>query len=292
MNEIIRFKQQRELGTILTDIFKFIRLNWKSLFSLILKISGPALLVLIAAYIYYMQSVFGSMGLMQNLEAFENLGANSFVAVLFLFVSILVYYSLLNGVILHCIKSYIKNNGIISKKEVTAGVKDDFWKLIGTSFLVGIITVFGMMFCVIPGIYLGVVLSTAFAVVVFERREVTDAISYCFKLIKNEWWITFANLLVVFLLYYFINLIFQVPQIIYLFIKGFSMVQEISADPSMMFDWVYILITSTALIFQYLLYSIIVLCAAFIYFNLNEKKNFTGTLETIESLGERDELGR
>ncbi len=292
MNEIIRFKQQRELGTILTDIFKFIRLNWKSLFSLILKISGPALLVLIAAYIYYMQSVFGSMGLMQNLEAFENLGANSFVAVLFLFVSILVYYSLLNGVILHCIKSYIKNNGIISKKEVTAGVKDDFWKLIGTSFLVGIITVFGMMFCVIPGIYLGVVLSTAFAVVVFERREVTDAISYCFKLIKNEWWITFANLLVVFLLYYFINLIFQVPQIIYLFIKGFSMVQEISADPSMMFDWVYILITSIALIFQYLLYSIIVLCAAFIYFNLNEKKNFTGTLETIESLGERDELGR
>ncbi|QAA80234.1 hypothetical protein EI546_00135 [Aequorivita sp. H23M31] len=289
MNEKIHFKQQRELGSILTDVFKFIRLNWKPLFNLIFKIAGPALVVLIAAYIYYMQDVFGNLGMLQSLESFENFGTTSFLGVLILFIAILVYYSLLNGVVLHCIKSYINNRGIIDKEAVTVGVKEDFWRLIGTSFLVGILTVFGMMFCVIPGIYLGVVFSIAFAIVVFEKKEVTQTISYCFTLIKGEWWITFANLLVIFLLYYFINFIFQVPQYIYFFIKGVTMAQEISANPAMMFDWVYILITSISLVFQYLLYIIIVLCTAFIYFNLNEKKNFTGTIETIESLGERED---
>lgn len=288
MNDTIQFKKQRELGTILTDIFKFIRLNWKPLFALIIKIAGPALLVLIAAYIYYMQSIFGNLGIFQSFGAFESLGTTTLLSIFFLLLSAIVYYSLLNGVVLHYIKSYIKNNGSVSNEEVTAGVKDDFWKLIGTSFLVGIIAGFGMLFCVIPGIYLGVVLSTAYAVVVFEKREVTDTISYCFSLIKNEWWITFATLIVVFLMYYFMMMIFQVPQYVYFFIKNFAMVQEVSADPSMMFDWVYITLTSIALIFQYLMYTMIVLCAAFIYFNLNEKKNFTGTMETIDAIGERE----
>lgn len=287
MNETIHFKQQRELGTILTDIFKFIRPNWKSLFGLILKIAGPALLILVAAYIYYMQAIFGSTGILQNLDTLDSFSGGSILAVFFLFLAAIIYYSLLNGVVLHFIKSYIENKGTVSNEAVTDGVRDDFWKLLAASLLVAVITGFGMMFCVIPGIYVGVVLSLAYAVIVFEKRDVLDTISYCFKLIKNEWWMTFATLLVVFLLYYFINFIFQVPQYVYFFIKGFSMTEEISADPTMMFDWIYIGLTSIALIFQYLMYTIIVLCAAFVYFNLNEKKNFTGTMETIDSIGER-----
>src|SRR5690606_5594940 len=259
---------------------------WKSLFGLILKIAGPALLILVAAYIYYMQSIFGSTGILQNLDALDSFSGTSILSVFFLFLAAIIYYSLLNGVVLHFVKSYIENKGVVSKEAVTDGVRDDFWKLLSASFLVAIITGFGFMFCVIPGIYLGVVLSTTYAVIVFEKRDVIDTISYCFKLIKNEWWMTFATFLVVFLLYYFINFIFQVPQYVYFFIKGFSMSEEISADPTMMFDWIYIALTSIALIFQYLMYTIIVLCAAFVYLNLNEKKNFTGTMETIDSIGE------
>lgn len=289
MDETIQFKKQRELGTILTDVFKFIRLNWKSLFGLILKIAGPALLIMIAAYIYYMQTIFGSLGLMQSLEAFDNIGISTLLSIFILLIAAMIYYSLLNGVVLHYIKSYIENNGTVSTEAVYEGVKNDFWKLIGTSFLVGLIAGFGMLFCVIPGIYLWVVLSTAYSVVVFEKREVGDTITYCFNLIKNEWWSTFATLIVVFLLYYFINMIFQIPQLVYFFIKGFAVSQEVTADPASMFDWVYVTITSIGLVFQYLLYTIIIICAAFIYFNLHEKKFFTGTMETIETLGDRND---
>lgn len=285
MNETINFKKQRELGTILSDIFKFIRLNWKSLFEMIFKIAGPALLIMLGAYVFYMQSIVGSFGILETVGSLSGFSTTMVLALVVLILAGLVYYALLNGVVLHYIKSYIKNNGVVVKEEVSAGVKNDFWKLIGTSLLVGLIIAVGSMFCVIPGIYLGVVLSTAYTVVVFEGKEVTDAISHCFNIIRDEWWITFATFFVVFLLYYFIMIIFQIPQYIYIFINALTMSQEVSADPTSMFDWVYILLTTIGMVFQYLLYSIIVICTAFVYFNLNEKKHFTGTMETIESIG-------
>lgn len=289
MNETINFKKQRELGSILTDIFKFIRLNWKSLFEMIFKIAGPALLIMLGAYVFYMQSIVGSFGILETVGSLSGFSTTMVLALVVLILAGVVYYALLNGVVLHYIKSYIKNNGAVVKEEVSAGVKNDFWKLIGTSLLVGLIVAVGSMFCVIPGIYLGVVLSTAYTVVVFEGKEVTDAISHCFNIIRDEWWITFATFFVVFLLYYFIMIIFQVPQYIYFFINALTMTQEISADPTSMFDWVYISLTTIGMVFQYLLYSIIVICTAFVYFNLNEKKHFTGTMETIESIGKEQE---
>lgn len=289
MNEKIQFKKQRELGSILTDIFKFIRLNWKMLFGLILKIAGPALLVMLAAYVFYMQSIVGGFGLIQTLGTFDIFSLNVVLGIMVLLIAAIVYYALLNGVVLHFIKSYIKNNGEVIKEEVTAGVKNDFWNLLGTGILIGISVAIGAMFCFVPGIYLGVVFSTAYAVLVFERKQVWDTLSYCFELIRSEWWMTFATFFVMFLLYYFIMVIFQLPQYIYFFIKTFTMAQEVSADPTSMFDWVYITLTTIGMVFQYLLYSIIVICSAFVYFNLNEKKNFTGTMETIESIGKREE---
>jgi hypothetical protein len=32
-----------------------------------------------------------------------------------------------------------------------------------------------------------------------------------------------------------------------------------------------------------------VVVAALVYFNLNERKNFTGTIETIDKIGQREE---
>lgn len=289
MNESVNFKKQRELGTILTDIFKFIRLNWKPLFGMIFKIAGPALLVVLGAYVFYMQSIVGGFGILESMGSLSGFSTNMVLSLIMLLLSGLVYYALLNGVVLHYIKSYIKNYGTVVKEEVYEGVKNDFWKLIGTSFLVGLIVGVGTMFCVIPGIYLGVVLSLAYTVVVFEGKEVSDTITHCFQLVKDEWWITFATLLVVFMLYYFIMIIFQVPQYIYFFINALTMSQEVSADPSSMFDWVYITLTTIGMVFQYLFYAIIVICTAFIYYNLNEKKHFTGTMETIESIGKQEE---
>jgi hypothetical protein len=51
-------------------------------------------------------------------------------------------------------------------------------------------------------------------------------------------------------------------------------------------DPIYILLNVISTLAQFLLNLISIIAGVFIYFNLNEKKNFTGTYERIDSLGE------
>jgi hypothetical protein len=288
MQEFIQFKRQRELGTILGDTFKFIRLQWKPLFGLIFRIAGPALILLVLAYVFYMQSIFGTFDTLSNnpgIFSTSEFGVSVVLALLLIIIAGIAYYGLMYGTVMHSIQSFMKNDGEIDKKEVIDGIKQDFWKLMGMSVLTGLMVGAGIAICIGPGIYLWVVLSTTYGILIFERRSVTDSISYSFELIKGEWWITFATLLVIFILYYVIIIIAQIPQYIYFFIKMFTVAESMSSDPSTMFDGIYIALNGLALIGQYVMYIIIVIATGFIYFNLNEKKNFTGTIEVIESLG-------
>ncbi|MAZ72104.1 MAG: hypothetical protein CMC70_03060 [Flavobacteriaceae bacterium] len=291
MQDSIQFKKQRDLGAILGDTFKFIRLQWKPLFGLIFRIAGPALILLVVAYVFYMQTVFGSLGAFETnpfLYGDTNFGFSVILSLLLMILSGVAYYGLMYGTVMHSIQSYIQNGGEINKKEVIARVKKDFWKLMGMSLLTGLIIGFGFVVCVAPGIYLGVVLATTYGILVFEKRSISDSISYSFELIKGEWWITFATLLVMFILYYVIIMIAQIPQYIYFFIKMLTVAETYTSDPTSMFDGIYIALNGIALLVQYVLYVIIVLTTGFIYFNLNEKKHFTGTIETIENIGARD----
>ncbi|MDX1462618.1 MAG: hypothetical protein R3359_06140 [Marinirhabdus sp.] len=292
-NEILNFKKQRELGEILGDTFKFIRLQWKPLFGLILRIAGPAMLLLLLAYLFYMQTMFGASGSMDASPIYfttGNFGASLVIAMVIILISAIAYYGLMYGTVMHSIRSYVNNHGKIVKSEVISGVKQDFWKLVGNSILVGLIVAAGTVLCILPGIYFGVVLTTTYSIIVFERKGVTDAISYSFELIKGQWWITFATLLVLMILYYVMIMIGQIPQYIYFFIKMFTEAGTFTADPASMFDWVYIALNGLAMVIQYLTYVVVVIAGGIIYFNLNERKHHTGTIETIESLGKRDTI--
>ncbi|HET8810870.1 MAG TPA: hypothetical protein VFM65_11475 [Flavobacteriaceae bacterium] len=293
-DQFLRFKKQREIGEVISDTFKFLRENYRLLFLVIFKIAGPALLVLILSAGYYMYVTLGSFDWLRSLETTPqsttgfNIGGILIAAFLML-VSLVVYFSLLYGAVLNFIKSYIENNGEVNENEVRLGAKNDFWKLLGAGFLTGIMIFFGLLVCFFPGIYLMVPLSLVFAILVFDRMEVFDSISHSFSLIKNNWWVTFATLLVMWLLVYIAGIIFSIPAIVYSLIKAFSVAEEASmVNPAEIFDWVYILLNLISTVAQYLLYTVTVISTAFIYFNLNEQKNFTGTFETIENLGKQE----
>ena len=282
----INFKRQRELGEIITDTFKFLRENYRSLFSLILKIAGPMLIILSLSlgYYYYIGggNPFLETGMDDNLWQF-------FLALFLLVISFLLFFTLLQGTVLHFIRSYIENKGAVVESEVFTGVKNDFGSLLGVGIIAPILVFFGLLLCLLPGIYLWVPMSFCFPLVVFGRIGAFDSIGDSFTLIKNNWWMTFLSLIVMTLLVYLIGLIFQIPMFIYLMVKMVSVVQEGSAaNPEAMFDWVYIVFSVIASIAQYLLYSILIIAIAFIYYDLDEKKHFTGTYETISKLGSTD----
>lgn len=284
----INFKKQRELGDIITDTFKFTRENFKPLSKALVTNVSPVFLLLIAATVYYNYSTLGSLAsgeIFVTLDTGIGIG-NLLISVLIMFVGVLVYYSMLYSTVYNYIKFYMRDRHNIDQKGISQAVQADFWRLLGLSVITSTILIFGFLLCFFPGIYIMVPLSLVFAIAVFENKNVAESISYSFNLIKDSWWTTFATVVVFAILLYIISLIFQLPVFLYTFMKAFTVTNEISAgDNATMFDGVYIALTVVSNIFQYILYTFFVIMAALIYFNLNEQKNFTGTIETINSIG-------
>ncbi len=286
MNQKITFQKQRELGDIISDTFKFIRENFRLLLKMIFRICGPVFLILLLALTYYSylgmdsfdNSIFGIyMG--ENMDMY-------FISLFILFSALVGFYVLLYATVLHFIKSYLQNGGVVNETEVYQGVKNNFGGMLGTLLLTGIMIFVGLLLCFLPGIYLWAPLSLAPAVLVFQNRTIIDSISESFQLIKNNWWTTFFSLFVIVLLTYIVGLIFQVPMIFYMLFKTITSASEIRAgDPSGIIDWVTITLNVIASLAQYLLSVIVIIASAFIYHNLDEKKNATGSYKIISELG-------
>lgn len=281
-NPYIEFKKQRELGEILSDTFKFIRENYKNAFKLFFKLVGPAFLLLVAAVTYYAWATLGG-----GLFSANGIDSSNFIiSAGLLFLAYILYFACMTGTVNHMILSYIHNNGKIIDAEVSSGLKNDLGKILLLSVITGILLVAGFIFFIIPGIYLFVPLSLVTAILVFRRNGVMDSIAESFQLIKNNWWMTFASILCVTVIVYLIGLVFQIPALVYIFVRAFTVASEGSAaNPQEMFGTGYVIVNTISSAIQYFVYSILPIGFAFIYFNLNEKQNFTGTYETIDNLG-------
>jgi hypothetical protein len=300
MTEYIEFKKKRELGDVISDTFAFLRCQFKPFFTTFFKIVGPYLLVMmicLALYMYFASSTFGSIlnGAGGNFENdptdFPSMIAVSIVAILY-FVSIIVVYAMSQSTVLHYIKSYANGKGQINYDEIKSDVYKRFGSFIGLGFLVGLSVAVGVMICCIPGVYLWVPLSLSFSILVFDLKGASDSYSHSFVLVKDEWWITFATLLVVIIIVSVASYAFAVPTAIYQYAKMGILSGEMDAENmgGLLQDPIYLLLNMFSTLAQFLLNLISVIAGAFIYFNLNEKKNFTGTYERIESLGESRDI--
>ncbi len=288
----IEFKKQRELGEILTDTFVFLRTQFKPFFNTYFKILGPFLLAMVLSlvlYIYYAGNslnfmLVGAGGEVDNLAVVFGLGA------LYIF-SLVVVYTLSQSTVLHYIKSYANGQGEITFSTIKKEVYQSFWSFIGLGLLVALSVVVGLMFCILPGIYLYVPLVLSFSIMVFNRMGTSDAYSYSFTLVKDEWWITFATLFVIGIIVGVANYAFSLPAQVYQFIKMGIFSGEVDAESmfNVFKDPIYILLNVVSSVGQFLMNLISVIAAVFIYFNLNEKKNFTGTYERIDNLGKTTE---
>lgn len=284
----IVFKKERDLGMMITDAFKFIRDNWKGYFTSIFKIVGPVLALALLALIGYF---FAISDLMQGIgsDSANSLGFFKDFLPWFsiLIVAYILLYTLLSMTSLYYIKSYIDTNGQPIHEDIRNKVKQNFWKFLGYGFLVSIVVLLGAILCYLPGIYLWIVLSLGASIMVFENRSVGDTFSHTFSLIKGQWWNTFGVKILVSLLIGVLAQAFSIPTLIYQFIKMATISQE---DPTQMFslfkDPIYLLLNLLSYAFQFLLSSVSMIVGTFIYFDLNEQKNLTGTLERIDSIGE------
>ncbi|WP_028375519.1 hypothetical protein [Leeuwenhoekiella sp. MAR_2009_132] len=301
MKELIHFKKQRELGDILSDTFKFLRLEYKPLFKALMRNAAIPFIILIAISAYF-TSISADISFLN----FETINATDIILpIIAILIAVLFYYGVLYGTILNYIKLYIQNEGVVDQNELKSAVKSQLGGLTGLSFGLFFTILFTFIILIAPSmainyifgglilfflffafIYFSTTVSLSFPVKVFKETNIVNSVKDSFRLIKGEWWMTFATILVMGLLVYVANIVFSVPVIIYSLVKTFTSADQISqGDVSGMIDWVYITLNAISTAIQYILAGIYAIAIAFIYFNLNEKINQTGTFETIDSIG-------
>lgn len=280
----IQFKKKREIGDVITDTFKFIRRNFKAIFRNLFKIIAIPFLLFIVASAFNAQSTF-------NRDFFDITDPTGFVGealatTLILYAALFLYMAFMFAGVTAIIKSYISNEGKIVDSEVTDTVKNNIGNIIIAALSKTGLLLVAYMLCFFPGVYVAIPLFILYPLFLIESKSVGDAISYSFELVKDHWWTTFATVILLGLLWYLISVIFSLPSAIYVWVKMFTSMQESSfTDPSTMFDTGTVIFTVVASALQYLCYFIMPIGAVFVYYNLNEHKNQTGTLEKIDQLG-------
>ncbi|CAM4311289.1 hypothetical protein [Zobellia nedashkovskayae] len=289
MKQFIEFKKQREMSQILSDTFGFLRNEFKTFFGVFFKIIAPYLVVMLISYGFYMFQVGDIMNLTMGGSTSLIDGFAVFMIALIFILATVTTYVMAQATTLFYIKSYIKNNGVIDFTEIKDNIYGSFWKFIGLGFLFVICVGAGLIFCIIPGVYLYVPLVLSFSILAFDGKTISDAFSDSFTLVKEYWWITFASLFVVFIIVMVADFAFALPGTIYSLAKTSILPGEMDAENFNFVDPVSIILGIVSNLAQFLLHIISVVASVLIYFDLNEKKNFTGTYERIKNLGGTDE---
>jgi hypothetical protein len=283
----INFKKKRDLGTILSDTFQFLSSEWKPFFGTILKISIIPILIAICAVVYYGMSSVSFLGDFSQITDFQGaFNFSDFLLPLFAFAfSYLVAYALITVAALAYIKSYIDNKGVVNYEEVQNSTKEKFWPYVGLFFLNSIIVFFGALFCFLPGIYFGIVLSLSICLLIFQNKSVTDAINDSFGFIKGHWWETFGVLIVVQLIIIFISFILDLPATLYQAVDITSIIQGDASDEILksFSDPIYLMLIALSYFIKFILYMVATVATVFIYYDIKEQKD--PSTEIIDEIG-------
>jgi len=204
MNEKLELYKVRDFGERINVTFSFIKQNAKPIFKNLLYLVPVYLFVAIimGLYIgsfytnmmstvysgmYYYDTDFWTMYLVMMLLGIIT-SVTSMIAVIF--------------VISYTAEYEESADGIVEIPKVWRRVKKSFWGILFGGILSGIAIVIGLMFCFIPGIWIGVSLSVFMPAYIVERNKeiynnVFDAMSESFSLIKQDWFGAFGYLIVV-----------------------------------------------------------------------------------------------
>lgn len=285
-NKRIEFRQERDFGQLISASFEFIKVEFKMLMRLLFYIAGPmlvfSLLISIPSSIKTMTIIYG--GSLVNdpnpAQLFGSFGWSVFAsifqgfAVLLFFVSVYEY-----------IRLYEEGTTEITVKDVWEKVKKNFWMYFGAGIIVSIMVGAGIIFLLIPGIYLAVAVSFTFMVITMERVDAGRAIGRSFDIIKGNWWSTFG--------YYLVNIIIQalivytvaLPLILLntTFLAGYFA----TGAESLPF-WYYIVFTLLTIVSTIITVAgslIMYVAISFKYFSLVEEKEQIGLKRQIEKMG-------
>ncbi len=278
---LVVLEKERDFTDIVNGTFSFISQEYKPLLKVILLYAGlPIIAVSIATALYTDSSFSGIFSLFKgNVQPQQP----DFVLLLIMYGLMFITAYQISGLVAAYFAEYKeKGHGNFT----AADVWSRFMSRIGTFLLVSIVTllmmIFGFALCIFPGIYLMVPLSLTITILFLEDTDLSQSIDRSFRLISNNWWITFAIILVVGLIVSMVSTIFSVPAFIIIFVQGFlAATKEGSADYQSLPVIISMVIGTVG---QYLIYGISYVTIGLQYFNLKEQKDQTSLFKKVSEI--------
>jgi hypothetical protein len=284
MNSNIELARPRDFGEIVTDTLTFTRQNFKPLLKYFFIFCGFFLVATAAT---------SALTQIHMVSAINNFNPNSFESPFSRLFAILspayflnLLFLVLNSVtMVVTVLSYMalyKHNGnqAPTTEQMWGYIKYFFFKALGSCIVMVILLMVGLVFCLIPGIYLYPVMALVLPIMVIENTSFGYAFNQSFRLIKNNWWLTFGALLVIIIIISVANMTVTIPAS--LISMGSFFFHLTKGTPVSV---TAIVITAILQNFLYMLQIIPIIAACICYFSLTENKEGTGLMERINQFG-------
>lgn len=284
MKEKIEFRQIREFGDIIGDTFVFIKQNFKPLMKAFFVLCGMFVLGgIITSIVTQMElkdvtSNFYNGNYSKQSHRWTSSFLLKYLTVFgFFWLNLTAFYAtVLSYVALYIVKEKEAPN----VEEVWSYFRFYFFRVLLSNLVVGVLLMLGFVFCLVPGFYLFPAMTIFFPVMVLENRTFSFSFNRSFKLIRDNWWITAATLLVIYIITYAFTTIVQLPALLLM------MVAEITHGEKPISD-VYVYATAITQNIAYVFYIIPIVASALVYYNLIERKESVGLLERMNNLGQQ-----
>jgi len=264
----LELRKKRDMGEVITDSFLFIKQEFKPLLRLVLIYVLPFILVLAFVQVSVQTKLAGMID-PANPEAFLNNIGHFYLNIFILSFFNLFVQSLYMGVVYTYIELYVKfGKGVFSKHDISALLFQNSLLAFGVNLFIFIVVIFGLLFCIVPGIYFANTLSLAVFAIVFEKKGLNHAVSTSWGLVHREWWNTFGINLAGLLIIIAAGILISIPSMI----AGYSnvLVSAMQSGEYTFPTWYWILGGINSALSS-ILYIISYVLIAFQYFNLKER---------------------
>ncbi len=278
----INFKQERDFNGLISHTFDFIKQEVKPLGRALLTYAGPFILVTAFLAAMYQSCLYSGMGSLHDKSNTLSMIQNIYSTKYFLFI---LGSIVSNAVLMLVVYSYIQ---LYVSKGKDGFEQDDIWKLVGRNFVpvffiliaMSFMIGFGFIFFIVPGLYIAIAFSLVIYAKIVEDLSFGEAINRSMYLIKDNWWFTFGVLIVIYLIAAFAGSIFLIPQMVLTFLYTFTMASGDFEGPSMFFTIATVIGTFAST----LIYSIIYITLAFLYYSQVEKKEKPSLMDKIDDI--------
>ena len=280
----LEFKKRRDFGQVINDTFTFMRQNFKPLIKTYFTFCGLFVLASMSTMLmqqYKMVNIINTVGNGRNTNGL-GLGAvygiEYFLSMLFSLAS----YSAMTVAILSYIALYVqKGNQAPTIDEVWAYFKYYFFRVFGNSLLLLLMLGVSFLFCLVPGFWLFTFVAMMFPIMVIENGSLGYSFNRSFKIIKDNFWITFGTLIVVWIIVYACMSMIVLPTSLLSMIGLFS---HKSPHMSLTLTMITTVLQSLCQIFTI----IPIITISLAYFSLVEQKESTGLMERISNFGNEE----